>query len=146
MNNQEITALVREDVVTVQGVFTRDGGSRGYTFFMLQELAGSVEIGDLVLAETANGVSIVEVRSFDDVLGTGTLRDDIQYRYVFDVVDQNKLVEIKRQNKIVEDKLQKFRKEKAKYEALVAMGAQTSDDLKQLMNDIKGEITHATDN
>lgn len=144
MNNQEITALLRDDVTTIQCVFLH-GAQNEYTFFCLKELAKEVDIDDLVLVDTQNGVSLAQVRSLENKLGTGELQEHIKYRYVFDKVRMSKLTDILDANKQVESALSKHRRETARFQALAALGITDQNDVKKLLSDIKGDISNGND-
>jgi len=97
-------AQARGDVVLVDAVFANHVNGDPFTFFCVDTLAKGLRIDSLAVADTAKGPQIVVIRSIYPKLIPTMLKNDIEYRYVFDIVDTNRLGRIVEENQAVLNK------------------------------------------
>lgn len=130
MNNQEIVALIRGDITTIECRFIESGGSKSqkYTFFCKDTLAKSLKEGDLMLVESAgNEAKVAEFVEESDKIGTGSLSNSHNYKYAYAKVDTGELQALKDEDAKYETLIKDKRRRTARQELLRATGLGDSD-------------------
>ena len=103
-------AIVRDDVTTLAGIFTGPNSTnKAYTFKVTWELAKQLDVDDLVLVDTQNGIQVVQVFRIDEE-STIELEDGIAYKWAFQKVDREPLNELLKQEERLVHQLKTRRK------------------------------------
>lgn len=116
---ENVAAVMDDNITLVSVVFP--GEMRTYDFKCTKCVAETLKEGDSAIAETKNGIKIVTVAKvhseFDIDVNT-----NIEYKWLFQKVDTDKLAQLKEHNAQLTSKLKQLQRQKTREQALAAIG------------------------